>query len=350
MVLGQQLRRHHPSQQAIWLLQQLEMYWDALRLQAFRQPLELYFEAQALQMGSRWPLAERRALELFRRFGDLRLLEIGAGIGGDTLELARTRAFRTIEQDETRRKCLEHNLKASGFAEVEVQAGDGLALLEGAQALYADPARRNAKGRQWHDLTPDPAELWKLGLPCCLKLSPGLDESQLPPGCDLDYVSHQGVCKEATVWTPGSGRVRAHLYRESGWLVAERREPPPVGPLEPGMWLHEPDPAAIRAQIWYPLEGWRIDETLALLATDPGSKSEWTQTFEVLEIADADRKNLVRLQKHYDFQPLEIKKRGFDVEPEELRKKLPRGAGGGAGVLYLTRVAGRHRAVVCRRV
>ncbi|MBN9418589.1 MAG: hypothetical protein J0I12_24270 [Candidatus Eremiobacteraeota bacterium] len=350
MALGQKLRRHHPSERAIWLMQQLEMYWDALRLQAFRQPLELYFEAQALQMGSRWPLAERRALELAARFPTLRLVEIGAGIGGDTLELARTRAFRTIEQDESRRSYLQHNLEACGFTEVEVQGGDGLTRLDGAQLLYADPARRNAKGRQWHDLAPDPAELWKLGLPLCLKLSPGLDESQLPSGCDLDYVSHQGVCKEATVWTPGSGRVRAFLYRDPDWLVAERRETPPVAPLEPGMWLHEPDPAAIRAQLWQPLEGWRIDETLALLATEPGLRSEWTQTFEVLEIADGDRKNLIRLQKHYDFQPLEIKKRGFDVEPEELRKKLPRGTSGGAGVLYLTRVAGRHRALICKRV
>lgn len=363
LALGQRLRKQHSSEQAIWLLQQLEMYWDALRLQAFRQPLELYFEAQALQMGSRWPLAERRALELAERFPG-RLLEIGAGIGGDSLELARTRAFRTTEQDDTRRAYLEHNLRVSGFSQVEVSGGDGLEQVGDAQVIYADPARRNTKGRQWHDLTPDPSRLWNLGLPCCLKLSPGLDESQLPAGCDLDYVSHQGVCKEATVWTPGRGGlggdgsppqksgprlVRACVYQEGNWLVAERREPPPLGPLEPGMWLHEPDPAAIRAQVWRPLEGWRVDETLALLATPPGLASQWTQSFEVLEIADADRKNLIRLQKKYDFQPLEIKKRGFDVEPEELRKKLPRGHSGGAGVLYLTRVAGRHRALICRR-
>lgn len=349
MALGQRLRRQLSSERAIWLLQQLEMYWDALRLQAFRQPLELYFEAQALQMGSRWPLAERRALELSERFPGLRLLEIGSGIGGDSLELARTRTFRTVEQDDNRRNCLTHNLRICGFDQVEVLAGDGLAEIRDAGVIYADPARRNAKGRQWHDLSPDPSELWNLALPCCMKLSPGLDESQLPRGCDLDYISHQGVCKEATVWTPGRGQVRAFLYRGEGWLMAERRDPPPVGPLEPGMWLHEPDPAAIRAQAWQPLEGWRIDETLALLATPAGLRSDWTQSFEVLEIADADRKNLVRLQKSYDFQPLEIKKRGFEVEPEELRKKLPRGHSGGAGVLYLTRVAGRHRALVCRR-
>ena len=345
--LGQQLRKTHPSQEAIWLLQQLEMYWDALRLQAFRDPLPLWYESQALQMGSRWPLAERRALQMRERFPNGLLLEVGAGIGGDSLELGRLRPLRAGERDERRRECLIHNLE--GFPEVEVVGGDALDQLQGAACVYADPARRNAKGRQWHDLDPNPSRIWELALPACLKLSPGLDESSLPAGCDLDYVSHQGVCKEAVVWLPGTGLVSAWMYRDEQWLSAERREPPPLGPLEVGMWVHEPDPAAIRAQIWEPAGAWRIDESLALLASDPGLRSPWAKSFEVLEIADADLKNLIKLQSHYDFQPLEIKKRGFDIEPEQLRKKLPRGTTGGPGVLWLTRVDGRHRALICRR-
>ena len=217
-------------------------------------------------------------------------------------------------------------------------------------AIYADPMRRNARERKWHNLEPDPRQIWDQGLPCCLKLSPGLDENTLPADCDLDYVSHQGVCKEAVVWLPGTGQVTAWMHTQGSWLCAARCEPPPVGDLEAGMWIHEPDPAAIRAHAWQPLGGWRIDSTLALLASDPGLTSPWAQSFEVLEIADADQKNLVRLQSRYDFQPLEIKKRGFDVEPELLRKKLPKGRSGGAGVLYLTRLAGRHRALICRRL
>lgn len=39
-------------------------------------------------MGSRWPLAERRAQKMQQRFPTGLLVEIGAGIGGDSLELA----------------------------------------------------------------------------------------------------------------------------------------------------------------------------------------------------------------------------------------------------------------------
>ena len=348
--LGQQLRKNYPSEQAIWLLQQLEMYWSALRLEAFAEPLHLYFEAQALQMGSRWPLARRRAQLAAQRFPSGLWLEVGAGIGGDTLELARVSQLRVTERDPQRREILRHNLQVSGLLErVQLVEGEDIPW-QGAVALYADPARRSAKGRDWRNLDPDPTTLWALNLPTCLKLAPGLDESTLPEAAILEYCSHQGVCKEAVVWThSGPAQVSAWRYQQGTWATAPRQEPPDVAELCPGMWLHEPEPAALRAQSWLPEGGWRIDESLGLVATHAGVTSEWTQHFEVIDIGDADLKSLKKLQARYDFYPLEIKKRGFDVEPEELRKKLPKGRSGGPGVLWLTRLAGRHRALVCRR-
>lgn len=351
--LGSEVRKRWAGEQAIWLLQQLEWYWDAVRLEAFEQPERLLFEGQALQMGSRWPLARRRAELLDQRFPPGLLLEIGAGMGGDTLELARVRPVRACERDPRRLECLRHNLEVYGLSErVELVCGDGLEQFEGVKSLYADPARREGGTRQWRNFDPDPQTLWTRPVPVCLKLAPGLDEESLPAGVDLDYVSHQGVCKEAVLWSHPrqSGRVQGWLYASGQWLQCERAQPPPLAELRVGDWVHEPDPAAIRSQAWLPAEGRRIDETLALLVTPAGVRSPWTNAFEVLEIGDADVKNLKKLQARYDFHPLEIKKRGFDVEPEALRKKLPRGARGGPGTILLTRVAGRHRAVVCRRV
>lgn len=355
LTLSSKLRKTHPAEEAVWLSQQLSSYWDALRLQAFADPLCLMYDDQGLQMASRWPLARRRAELLDERFPPGRILELGAGIGGDTLELGRLRPLLAIERDPVRRACLEHNLEVSGLLErVTVRADWSPTDQHDCVGLYADPMRRDAHGRNLAQPEPDPALLWQLGLPTCLKLAPGLDEAELPPGTMLDYVSHQGVCKEAVAWTlpqrVASASVQCWLHLgEDRWLQAPRQPAPPLGPCEPGLWLHEPDPAAVRTQCWLPGGGWRIDETLALLATPAGLHSPWTSAFQVLEIGDADLANLKKLLKRWDFHPLEIKKRGFDVEPEELRRKLPRGKHGGPGTLFLTRVAGRHRAIVCRR-
>jgi hypothetical protein len=346
MTLSQQLRRHHSSEEAIWIGQQVKFYWDAVRLEAFREPLCLHYEGQALQMASRWPLAARRAQALRQRFGAGELLEIGAGIGGDSCELAAHFELDCYELDPERLACLRHNLGGAA----RCQAQGGLEALPKARCFYADPARRDERGRnQSQSWQPDPQLLWASGRPGCVKLAPGYDFEQIPAGADVDYLSHQGVCKESCIWTPGSGFVQALMFQGGVWLQAPRVSAPELGPLDVGMWVHELDPAAIRAQAWPVGLGWRIDETLSLLASPPGSTSPWVQSFECLEIAEADRQSLVKLQKRWDFQPLEIKKRGFDVEPEELRRHLPKGRRGGPGVLWLTRVAGRHRALVCRR-
>lgn len=355
LALSSHLRRRYPAQQAIWLQQQLEGYWDALRLEAFEDPLPLLYEPEALQMASRWPLARRRALQMSQLFPPGLWLEIGAGIGGDTLELARVNPLRIVEANPLRAEMLEHNLRVVGLRDrVEIQVGDAREhpqWLEGVVALYADPARRNQTGRQWKDLQPDPSWLWSLSLPTCLKLAPGIDERSLPQGANWEYCSHQDSCKEVVVWTGVAPfGVRAWRYALGHWRSLPRREPPPVAAVEPGMWLHEPDPAAIRAQGWPLLEGWRIDESLALLASAPGVSDPWCRSFELLEIAEADLKSLKRLQKRLDFHPLEIKKRGFEVDPERLRRQLPKGQRGGPGVLWLTRVEGRHCCLVCRRI
>lgn len=349
LALSKLLRDRWPAEQALWLQNQLKLYWDAVRLEAFAEPLPLLFESQGLQMATRWPLARRKAEEFRRRFPDTALLEIGAGIGGDTLELGRLLSLRSCEQDPQRTACLKHNLTVSGL-EVQVLEGDGLQRLRPGEALYLDPARRDAHQRRWKDLQPDPTPLFHRPEPLCVKLAPGIDETVLPVGADLDYVSHQGTCKEAVLWLPGQGQVQACMWNGQSWLSAPRGRPPELAELAPGDWLHEPDPAALRAQIWQPREGRRIDATTALLVTPPGVTSPWTQTFEVLEIADADLKQLKRSQRQWGFHPLEIKKRGFDLDPEQLRKKLPACTGGGAGVLFLTRVNGRHRAIWARRV
>ena len=50
-----------------------------------------------------------------------------------------------------------------------------------------------------------------------------------------------------------------------------------------------------------------------------------------------------------DVGSVEIKKRGADIDPEALRKSLKL-SGVGQATVIATRVDGRHRAIVCRRL
>jgi hypothetical protein len=69
----------------------------------------------------------------------------------------------------------------------------------------------------------------------------------------------------------------------------------------------------------------------------------------VTEVFALDERRIKRELAARDIGTLEIKKRGVDIDPEAFRKRLGlRGAG--AATLILTRVAGRHAALLCERV
>ena len=59
-----------------------------------------------------------------------------------------------------------------------------------------------------------------------------------------------------------------------------------------------------------------------------------------------DRKRLKAYLREKQVGVLEIKKRGSDVIPEQLRKELGL-KGSNSATLIVTRVAGQHRALIC---
>mgnify|MGYP006184401391 CR=1 FL=1 len=71
--------------------------------------------------------------------------------------------------------------------------------------------------------------------------------------------------------------------------------------------------------------------------------------YRVLDNLVFDRKKLKAYLRERDIGVLEIKKRGADITPEELRKQLdPKGKG--AATLVVTRVGDAHRVLVCEPI
>ena len=73
------------------------------------------------------------------------------------------------------------------------------------------------------------------------------------------------------------------------------------------------------------------------------------QAFRVRETMPLDERRIAQRLRELGIGELEIKKRGADIDPAALRKRLKL-AGDERATLFATRVGGRHRAILADRV
>ena len=113
----------------------------------------------------------------------------------------------------------------------------------------------------------------------------------------------------------------------------------------------EPDGAVIRAglvtDLAQQLGAHLVHPAIAYLSSDTLVESPLARAYEVREVLPHTVKVLRRWVREQDVGTLEIKKRGTDVTPEQLRRQLaPRGTR--RATLVMTRVmdSGRERRVV----
>jgi len=92
-----------------------------------------------------------------------------------------------------------------------------------------------------------------------------------------------------------------------------------------------------------------IDPSIAYFSSADYHPTPFAQCFEVEQVLPAKVKELSRWAKEHEVGTLEIKKRGIDVDPAELRRKLPL-RGESSKTLILTRVAGKKVAIATKRV
>ena len=124
-----------------------------------------------------------------------------------------------------------------------------------------------------------------------------------------------------------------------------------VGPL--GAYLYEPDGAVIRARLIGDLarglDGHMLSDGIAYVTSDRAATTPFAQGFRVLDTMPLDVKRLAARLAADGIGTVEIKKRGVDVDPAQFRKRL-RLRGSGRVTLVLTRLEGRHTAILCERL
>jgi len=338
----------------------------------------MVFTRNGLEQATRWSVAALHA----RRFAQAHLTHIadlGCGIGADSLALAALeRTVTAVDKDELTAAVATVNL--TGWPRTAVLCGDvetlDLAGLDNGapDGVWLDPARRvTGSGRTQRVFDPEAFSpplsfvtgLAGEGLAVGAKLGPGIPHEHIPDGAEAQWVSDHGDVVEVVLWFNAVRRpevARAALVLGShadgtataAELTSESWESPaPEGELlgEVGEYFYEPDGAVIRAglvtDLARALDARLIHPTIAYLSGDELHESPLATAYRVREVLGHNVKTLKKWVRDHNVGTLNIKKRGTDVTPEQLRRQLaPRGTEQATLVMTRLQHDGRERRVV----
>ncbi|TQS25973.1 class I SAM-dependent methyltransferase [Microbispora sp. KK1-11] len=360
------LRRSHPADLAAAALTQASLRRRA-EAKFGSDAAVMYFTPHGLEQATRPEVAAHRAARIraarIRASGEPEdgpaVLDVCCGIGGDLLALARAGCpVDAVDLDPLTVEIARANAAALGLSRLAgVRMGDAaLADPGGYGLLFADPARRGARGRTFDPMAYSPT--WPVVLDlvarapaACLKVAPGIPYEFIPEGAEAEWVSYRGEVKEAAIWTGmGPGGRRATLLPSGSTLTASGAEAE-TGPVS--RYLYEPDGAAVRAhlvaEVAALVSGRLVDPRIAYITSDRLVRTEWAPCYEVTDVMPFSLKRLRAVLRERRVGVVTIKKRGSAVDVERLRKDL-RLSGDNSTVIVLTRIEERPFALLCQPV
>lgn len=333
---------------------------EELRIKArtkFTRADRMWFDRVGFEQSTGEDVARHKA----RRFSGP-TFDLCCGIGGDTLALAARGAVTAVDRSEvqlwrTRRNAAVYDVESS----VETRAADVEAIDVAKSLVHIDPDRRpqgRSRSVRIEDSTPSLPfleELMRRADGGAIKLSPASNFPGKFPDSEVELVSVHGECKEATVWfgslcEPGTFRAtvlpagKSLSGRPLDWLA-------PRGPV--GHYLYDPDPAVVRAGLVDMLAEQaglrRLDDAEEYLASDEFVPTPFAQCFEVVSDLPNNDREIRAAFRASNFGQVEIKCRHIPIRADDVRRTLPL-PGAESATLVFARVAGKARAILCRRL
>ena len=304
------------------------------------------------------------------------VLELCAGMGGDTLALARAGAsVVAVESDPLLADMARRNLVEAGDkgglgrrVEVRVARAEDVSL-DGVGVVYADPSRRcgDRRSTSLKALSPSIGFLSDLAgrAPAtAIKLAPASSLSALHdafPGAEMEFVSVDGELKEVVVWAgdASSSALRATVLASGDEAAVSPRaeltgDPGYYLPVqEPGRFIAEPDPALVRSGLFTEfaaatgVEHGVLAEQIAFLTSNTAPSTPFVRYFRVIEaLPYSDRAIGERLRK-CGAGSVAVRCRGFPEPGDVIAGRLQRYLRGDAPCrLFVYRYGDRHRAVI----
>jgi protein-L-isoaspartate O-methyltransferase len=288
-----------------------------------------------------------------------RVADLGCGIGADTIALAAAGLrVLAVERDPVRARLAEINVAAVNLAErVEVVCADWTAMHLDVQAAFVDPSRRSGEHRIFRlaEMEPPLPVVLELAerLPAlAVKTMPGIGDTDIPAGVEVEFISERGAMKEALL---RFGGLRSAASRRATLLPGphqlDSREPwCEVSVGEPLAFLYEPDSAILRATLVQHLAtqlgATQLDPTIAYLTTDRLVETPFAMAWRVLRHGPFHLKTLNHWLRTMNAGEVVVKKRGSAIDPDEFRQRLKTSPHGRPLVVFLTRVQARPWMIV----
>jgi SAM-dependent methyltransferase len=331
----------------------------------------MFFTARSLEQATDEGLAEYQATRFSR---GKPVADLCCGVGGDLLALARRGSATGVDRDPILALLAEANCRAvldSRDGEVNghssrVLAQDVASIDLGAfSAWHIDPDRRPGGRRttrvELHEPGPEFIERCRATVANgAVKLAPAATlPEDWPREAELEWLSRDGECRQLVCWF---GSLAEHTARRRATLVdaAGRKIRSIIGveqdpPLARGLatYLYEPDAAVLAAGLTGALAAEHSLTALApgiayltsdALVTDPA-----LACFRIEEVLPLDMRRLRAMLRERNIGRLEIKKRGVDVTPEQLRRDLKL-KGEHSATLLIAPIAGRPTVMLAQRI
>ncbi len=328
-------------------------------LSKFERAADMYFTRPALEQASAEVISHYRAAK-YAAAGMQTIADLGCGIGGDALAMAKVAQVIGVDLDPVRLAMARENVRIYGNSSrfLALEADLTTVPAPAVQAFFFDPARRDKHGKRLKSVARyDPplssVDIWRdKTAHGAVKISPAVDYAELPAEAGVEFISEKGEVREGVLWygdlRDGSAR-RATLLPAKETLSSDDYPGETIGARIPSTYLYEPDGAVIRAhlvqQLACLLDCAQIDPEIAYLSTDRFVQTPFARCFKLEAWFPFQLKKLRRYLREHNVGSVTIKKRGSPLDPDQLRVQL-RLRGDEHCILFLTHVMGEPAVLI----
>jgi hypothetical protein len=357
------LRKRHSAARAHLLIEQVKLRQRGGA--KFERADSMFFTRLGLEQATDQWVAAYKARRFAAVCDEGPIADLCCGIGGDLLALARVADTVGVDRDSSLSHLARSNISANNCqAAVEIADVDGFDASR-FTAWHLDPDRRPQGRRttavEWSSPGIETIDRLLAQSPhAAIKLAPA---AEVPPDwtghCELEWISRDRECRQLVAW---HGALAAKPSKHTATALSPDGQSATSFTGEPisnmsfaelDQYLIEPDSSVLAADLCGALAQLHglsaVSAGIAYLTGPEPVDSPLLASFSVEEVLPLDLRKVGEALRERRIGRLEIKKRGVEHDPQQVRKQL-RLAGDNQATLVLTKLHGKHAAILAHRI